>query len=71
MRNGCRFEPLGARVAANSIARNASAGTGSSRYRRIDRVLTIPSISPTVSVGNGVTASMPATITVHAVSDTT
>jgi len=29
-RNGWRFDPLGARVAAKSIARSASAGTGSS-----------------------------------------
>jgi hypothetical protein len=30
-RNGWRFEPLGARVAANIIAASASVGTGSSR----------------------------------------
>src|SRR4051794_1308323 len=56
-RKGCRFDPLGARVAAKRIARRTSWGTGSSRYRRIARVVHKPSSRPTVSAGNGVDAS--------------
>lgn len=52
--NGWRLLPLGARVAANIMSRNTSSGIGSSRYRRIARVVLMPSSNPTMSGATGV-----------------
>ena len=53
-RNGWRLLPLGARVATNMMSRRISSGIGSSRYRRIARVVLMPSSKPTMSGATGV-----------------
>ena len=63
-RNGCRFDPLGARVAENNIVASASSGMGSGVKRRMARVVAIPSRSPS-ALSSSVTSvptphSMPA-----------